>query len=331
MFHVEWLKHEKSYGKLYIEPLERGYGHTVGNALRRVLLSSIEGCAPIGVRIDGVLHEFSTIPGVKEDVVDIVLNLKGLVVKIYNAELKTISMEKRGPKVITAGDFIPDNDVEIINPDLYIATLDNEDSVLRMDLVIQRGKGYVTADKLKGTFTSVGYIPMDAFFSPVRRVNYRVENTRVGQVTDFERVIVELWTNGSVTPGEAVLQASRILRDNYDTLTRLLESELQQMIFREDLEMQITEETPAVVIPESSVEEGIPIESLGLASRIVNILKRQGIRTAEDLSKKTPKELKSIKNIGDKMVQEIEEKLRNVGYTLKEEEVKKDETSQEGK
>lgn len=327
MFHVEWLKHEKSYGKLYIEPLERGYGHTVGNALRRVLLSSIEGCAPIGVRIDGVLHEFSTIPGVKEDVVDIVLNLKGLVVKIYNAELKTISMEKRGPKVITAGDFIPDNDVEIINPDLYIATLDNEDSVLRMDLVIQRGKGYVTADKLKGTFTSVGYIPMDAFFSPVRRVNYRVENTRVGQVTDFERVIVELWTNGSVTPGEAVLQASRILRDNYDTLTRLLESELQQMIFREDLEMQITEETPAVVIPESSVEEGIPIESLGLASRIVNILKRQGIRTAEDLSKKTPKELKSIKNIGDKMVQEIEEKLRNVGYTLKEEEVKKDATS----
>ncbi|MCX7796082.1 MAG: DNA-directed RNA polymerase subunit alpha [bacterium] len=330
MFHVEWLKHEKSYGKLYIEPLERGYGHTVGNTLRRVLLSSIEGCAPIGVRIDGVLHEFSTIPGVKEDVVDIILNLKGLVVKLYNTEFKTISIEKRGPRVITAGDFIPDSDVEIINPDLYIATLDNEDSVLRMDLVIQRGKGYVTADKLKGTFTSVGYTPMDAFFSPVRRVSYKVENTRVGQVTDFERVIVELWTNGSVTPGEAVLQASRILRDNYDTLTRLLESELQQLIFREDLEIQVPEETSTIVIPEPSVEEGISIESLGLASRIVNILKRQGIKTAEELSKKTPKELKSIKNIGDKMVQEIEEKLRKFGYTLKEEEVKKDASSQEG-
>ncbi len=327
MFHVEWLKHEKSYGKLYIEPLERGYGHTIGNALRRVLLSSIEGCAPIGVRIDGVLHEFSTIPGVKEDVVDIILNLKGLVVKLYNTELKTISIEKRGPKVITAGDFIPDSDVEIINPDLYIATLDNEDSVLRMDLVIQRGKGYVTADKLKGTFTSVGYIPIDAFFSPVRQVNYKVENTRVGQVTDFERIVVELWTNGSITPGEAVLQASRILRDNYDTLTRLLESELQQMIFREDLEMQVSGEMSTVITSEPLVEEGRSIESLGLSSRIINILKRQGIRTAEDLSKKTPKELKSIKNIGDKMVQEIEEKLKNFGYTLKEEEVNKDATS----
>lgn len=327
MFHVEWLKHEKSYGKLYIEPLERGYGHTIGNALRRVLLSSIEGCAPIGVRIDGVLHEFSTIPGVKEDVVDIILNLKGLVVKLYNTELKTISIEKRGPKVITAGDFIPDSDVEIINPDLYIATLDNEDSVLRMDLVIQRGKGYVTADKLKGTFTSVGYIPMDAFFSPVRQVNYKVENTRVGQVTDFERIIVELWTNGSITPGEAVLQASRILRDNYDTLTRLLESELQQLIFREDLEMQVSEGMSTVITSELPPGEGISIESLGLSSRIINILKRQGIRTAEDLSKKTPKELKSIKNIGDKMVQEIEEKLKSVGYTLKEEEVNKDATS----
>ncbi|MBC7319333.1 DNA-directed RNA polymerase subunit alpha [bacterium] len=327
MFHVEWLKHEKSYGKLYIEPLERGYGHTVGNALRRVLLSSIEGCAPIGVRIDGVLHEFSTIPGVKEDVVDIILNLKGLVVKLYNTELKTISIEKRGPRVVTAGDFIPDSDVEIINPDLYIATLDNEDSVLRMDLVIQRGKGYVTADKLKGTFTSVGYIPMDAFFSPVRRVSYKVENTRVGQVTDFERVVLEMWTNGSVTPGEALLQASRILRDNYDTLTRLLESELQQMIFREDLGLQVTEEPSIIDISEPPTEEGTPIESLGLASRIVNILKRQGIHTVEALSKKTPKELKSIKNIGDKMVQEIEEKLKSFGYTLKGEEVKKDATS----
>lgn len=327
MFHVEWLKHEKSYGKLYIEPLDRGYGHTVGNTLRRVLLSSIEGCAPIGVRIDGVLHEFSTIPGVKEDVVDIILNLKGLVVKLYNTELKTISIEKRGPRIVTAGDFIPDSDVEIINPDLYIATLDNEDSVLRMDLVIQRGKGYVTADKLKGTFTSVGYIPMDAFFSPVRRVSYRVENTRVGQVTDFERVVLEIWTNGSVTPGEALLQASKILRDNYDTLTRLLESELQQMIFREDLGLQVTEEPPIIDVSEPPTEEGTPIESLGLASRIVNILKRQGIHTVEALSKKTPKELKSIKNIGDKMVQEIEEKLKNIGYALKEEEVRKDATS----
>ena len=328
MFHVEWLKHEKTYGKLYIEPLERGYGHTIGNALRRVLLSSIEGCAPIGVRIDGVLHEFSTIPGVKEDVVDIILNLKGLVVKLYNTELKTISLEKRGPRVVTAGDFVPDSDVEIINPDLYIATLDNEDSVLRMDLAIQRGKGYMTAEKLKGTFTSVGYIPMDAFFSPVRQVSYKVENTRVGQVTDFERVVLDIWTNGAITPGEALLQASRILRDNYDTLTRLLESELQQLIFREDLGIQVPEEVPATEVASFLAEEGTPIESLGLALRIVNILKRSGIHTVEALTRKTPKELKSLKNIGDKMVEEIKEKLQKAGYSLRqEEEVKKDATS----
>lgn len=327
MFHVEWLKHEKDYGQLYIEPLERGYGHTVGNALRRVLLSSIEGCAPIGIRIDGVLHEFSTIPGVKEDVVDIVLNLKGLVVKLHNSEIKTISIEKRGPRIVTAGDFIPDSDVEIINPDLYIATLDNEDSVLRMDLVIQRGKGYVPADRLKGTFTSVGYIPMDAFFSPVRQVSYRVENTRVGQITDFERVVLDIWTNGAVTPAEALLKASRILRDNYDNLTRLLESELQHLIFKEDLAIQVPEEVPVEITPIIQ-ESGTPIESLGLPSRIVNLLKRGGIHTVESLIEKTPKEIKSIKNIGEKMLLEIEEKLRNAGYSLKQEEgVNKDASS----
>ncbi|HHV81004.1 MAG TPA: DNA-directed RNA polymerase subunit alpha [bacterium] len=319
MFHVEWLKHEKNYGQLYIEPLERGYGHTVGNALRRVLLSSIEGCAPIGVRIDGVLHEFSTIPGVKEDVVDILLNLKGLVVRLHNSELKTISIEKRGPKIITAEDFIPDSDVEIINPDLYIATLDNEDSVLRMDVVIQRGKGYVSADKLKGTFTSVGYIPMDAFFSPVKQVSYKVENTRVGQITDFERVVLDIWTNGAITPAESLLSASRILKDSYDNLTRLLESELQHLIFREDLAAHIPEETPVEISPVTQ-ESGTPIESLGLSLRIVNLLKRGGIHTVESLIEKTPKEIKSIKNIGDKMLLEIEEKLRNAGYILKQEE-----------
>ncbi len=327
MFHVEWLKHENNYGQLYIEPLERGYGHTIGNALRRVLLSSIEGCAPIGVRIDGVLHEFSTIPGVKEDVVDIILNLKGLVVRLHNSEIKTISIEKRGPRVVTAEDFIPDNDVEIINPDLYIATLDNEDSVLRMDVVIQRGKGYVAADKHKGTFTTVGYIPMDAFFSPVRRVSYRVENTRVGQITDFERVVLDIWTNGSITPAEALLRASRILRENYDNLTRLLESELQHLIFREDLALQIPSEVP-METPFIFQETGTPIESLGLHSKIVNILKRSGIHTVESLTEKTPKEIRSIKNIGEKMLAEIEEKLRNAGYSLRqEEEVNKDASS----
>lgn len=327
MFHVEWLRHEKNYGQVYIEPLERGYGHTIGNALRRVLLSSIEGCAPIGVRIDGVLHEFSTIPGVKEDVVDIILNLKGLVVRLHNSEIKTISMEKRGPKIITAEDFIPDSDVEIINPDLYIATLDNEDSVLRMDVVIQRGKGYVTADKLKGMFTTVGYIPMDAFFSPVKKVNYRVENTRVGQITDFERVVLDIWTNGSVAPAEALLMASKILKEDYDNLTRLLESELQHLIFREDLAIQIPEEASEEVQPVVQVT-GTPIESLGLSSKIVNLLKRNGIHTIESLIEKSPKEIKSIKNIGDKMLSEIEEKLRNAGYSLRKEEgVKKDASS----
>lgn len=326
MFHVEWLKHENNYGQLYIEPLERGYGHTIGNALRRVLLSSIEGCAPIGVRIDGVLHEFSTIPGVKEDVVDIILNLKGLVVRLHNSEIKTISIEKRGPKIVTAEDFIPDNEVEIINPDLYIATLDNEDSVLRMDVVIQRGKGYVTADKLKGTFTTVGYIPMDAFFSPVKRVSYRVENTRVGQITDFERVVLDIWTNGSIAPAEALLRASRILRENYDNLTRLLESELQHLIFREDLALQIPREVP-METPFVFQDTGTPIESLGLHSKIINLLKRSGIHTVESLIERTPKEIRSIKNIGEKMLAEIEEKLRNAGYSLKQEEVNKDASS----
>jgi len=323
MFHVEWLEHERNYGKLYIEPLERGYGHTIANTLRRVLLSSIEGVAPVGVRIDGVLHEFSTIPGVKEDVVEIILNLKGLIVKLYNTELKTISVEKRGPKIVTAGDFIPDNDVEIVNPDLHIATLDNEDSVLRMDLVLQRGKGYVSSEKLKGMFTTVGYIPMDAFYSPVKQVSYKVENTRVGQVTDFERIVLEIWTDGSVLPGEALLQASETLKENYDMLSRLVESELQRILFKEEVPPQIVEEiTPTNVL----VSDETPIENLHLPLKILNLLKRNGIHTVQALTQKSYKEIKAIKNIGDKMTKEIEKELQAVGYSLRkdEEEVKKD-------
>jgi len=323
MFHVEWLEHERNYGKLYIEPLERGYGHTIANTLRRVLLSSIEGVAPVGVRIDGVLHEFSTIPGVKEDVVEIILNLKGLIVKLYNTELKTISVEKRGPKIVTAGDFIPDNDVEIVNPDLHIATLDNEDSVLRMDLVLQRGKGYVSSEKLKGMFTTVGYIPMDAFYSPVKQVSYKVENTRVGQVTDFERIVLEIWTDGSVLPGEALLQASETLKENYDMLSRLVESELQRILFKEEVPPQIVEEiTPTNVL----VSDETLIENLHLPLKILNLLKRNGIHTVQALTQKSYKEIKAIKNIGDKMTKEIEKELQAAGYSLRkdEEEVKKD-------
>ncbi|MGB9681959.1 MAG: DNA-directed RNA polymerase subunit alpha [bacterium] len=323
MFHLEWLEHRKDYGRLYIEPLERGYGHTIANALRRVLLSSIEGVAPVGVRIDGVLHEFSTIPGVKEDVVEIILNLKGLIVKLHNTELKTISMEKRGPMVVTAGNFIPDNDVEILNPELHIATLDDEDAVLRMDLVLQRGKGYVSSEKLKGMFTTVGYIPMDAFYSPVRQVSYKVENTRVGQVTDFERIVLEIWTNGSVLPGEAFVEASRILKENYDMLSKLAESELQHMLFREELIQAEEEVTPTHI---SSVLEETPIENLHLPLKIVNLLKRNGIHTIQALTQKSYKEIKSIKNIGDKMIKEIEKELEAAGYSLRkdEDEVKKD-------
>jgi DNA-directed RNA polymerase subunit alpha len=323
MFHVEWLEHRKDYGKLYVEPLERGYGHTIANALRRALLSSIEGVAPVGVRIDGVLHEFSTIPGVKEDVVEIILNLKGLIVKLHNTELKTISMEKRGPKVVTAGDFIPDNDVEIVNPDLPIATLDNEDSILRMDLVLQRGKGYVSAEKLKGMFTTVGYIPMDAFYSPVKQVSYKVENTRVGQVTDFERIILEVWTNGSVLPGEALFQASKILKENYDILSKLVESELQRILFKEEISQLEEEEMAPQNIP---ISDEIPIENLHLPLKILNLLKRNGIHTIQALTQKSYKEIKGIKNIGDKMIKEIEKELQAAGYSLRkdEEEVKKD-------
>jgi DNA-directed RNA polymerase subunit alpha len=323
MFHLEWLEHRKDYGKLYIEPLERGYGHTIANALRRVLLSSIEGVAPVGVRIDGVLNEFSTLPGVKEDVVEIILNLKGLIVKLHNTELKTISMEKRGPKTVTAGDFIPDNDVEIVNPELHIATLDNEDSVLRMDLVLQRGKGYVSSEKLKGMFTTVGYIPMDAFYSPVKQVSYKVENTRVGQVTDFERIVLEIWTNGSVLPGEAFLEASRILRENYDMLSKLAESELQHMLFREELAQMEEEVIPTSISP---MPEETPIENLHLPLKIINLLKRNGIHTIQALTQKSSKEIRSIKNIGDKMVKEIEKELEAAGYSLRkdEDEVKKD-------
>ncbi|MGC8718121.1 MAG: DNA-directed RNA polymerase subunit alpha, partial [bacterium] len=293
------------------------------NALRRVLLSSIEGVAPVGVRIDGVLHEFSTIPGVKEDVVEIILNLKGLIVKLHNTELKTISMEKRGPMVVTAGNFIPDNDVEILNPELHIATLDDEDAVLRMDLVLQRGKGYVSSEKLKGMFTTVGYIPMDAFYSPVRQVSYKVENTRVGQVTDFERIVLEIWTNGSVLPGEAFVEASRILKENYDMLSKLAESELQHMLFREELIQAEEEVTPTHI---SSVLEETPIENLHLPLKIVNLLKRNGIHTIQALTQKSYKEIKSIKNIGDKMIKEIEKELEAAGYSLRkdEDEVKKD-------
>ncbi|MEB3299082.1 MAG: DNA-directed RNA polymerase subunit alpha [Candidatus Sericytochromatia bacterium] len=292
-----------TYSKFVAEPLERGYGTTLGNALRRVLLSGIEGAAITAMRINGVAHEFTSIPGVVEDVIDIVLNLKGVVVKMHGGDTKTAHLAVHGfTGVVTAGMIQTDADVEVINPEWPIATLDG--GSLEMEFQIERGKGFVTAERNRRPNQAVGVIPIDSIFMPVRKVNYLVEDTRVGQMTDFDRLILETWTTGSVNATEAISLAADILIRQFDVFA--------------DMARDVIGGGSRSSKDESGKPQptDMPIEELELSVRAYNCLKRANIYTVGDLLKKTERDLMDIKNFGKKSAEEVIERMRSLGYNM---------------
>ncbi len=291
------------YGKFVVEPLERGFGHTLGNSLRRVLLSSLPGVAVSSVHIEGVQHEFSTVPGVKEDVTEIILNLKGLAVKMYTDNPKQVVVDVKGPCVLTAGDINVDDEVEIINPDLHIATL-NEDAHLQMQLMLEKGRGYVSADKNKNASMPIGVIPMDSIFTPIRKVNYTVEDTRVGQITDYDRLTLEIWTNGTLKPEEAISGAAKILSEHLSLFVSLT-----------DQVMPVS-----MVQPEDDKKEKVlemTIEELDLSVRAYNCLKRAGINSVAELVQRNQEDMMKVRNLGRKSLEEVEQKLEALGLGLR--------------
>ncbi|MEB3223017.1 MAG: DNA-directed RNA polymerase subunit alpha [Candidatus Sericytochromatia bacterium] len=293
------------YSRFVAEPLERGYGTTLGNALRRVLLSDLEGAAITAIRIDGVPHEFSTIPGVSEDVVDVVLNLKGVVLKLHGSEAKSahIKVSREGP--VTAGDIIVDPDVEVLNPDWHIATLDAGAS-LEMELHIERGKGFVPAERNRKAQQTVGVIPIDAIYMPVRKVNYTIEDTRVGQSVDFDRLNLEVWSNGSVTAEEALSKAAELLIEQFRPFA---------LLGRDESELAGIDHVAGPSGGGSSPLD-LSIEELELSVRAYNCLKRANIYTVGDLLKKSERELMDIKNFGKKSADEVIERLKAFGYSM---------------
>ncbi|PLX31288.1 MAG: DNA-directed RNA polymerase subunit alpha [Clostridiales bacterium] len=299
------MSDEGTYGKIVVEPLERGYGITIGNSLRRILLSSLPGVAVKWIKIDGVLHEFSTVAGVSEDVVDIILNLKELSAKIHSDEsVKEVRIEKKGPGIITAGDIVADADVEILNPDMYIATID-EDAEMNMVLGISRGRGYVSAEGNKDEEMPIGVIPVDSIYTPVKKVNYKVEDTRVGHVTDFDKLTLEVWTDGSISPDEAVSLGSKIMNEHLNLFICLTES-------ISDVEIMVEKEEDK---KEKVLE--MTIEELDLSVRSYNCLKRAGINTVEDLIQKTEDDMMKVRNLGKKSLEEVREKLIELELVLK--------------
>ena len=292
-----------SYGKFVVEPLERGYGTTLGNSLRRILLSSLPGTAVTTIKIDGVQHEFSTIPGVKEDVTEIVLNIKGIVAKLYSEGVKTVYIEASGEGEVTAGDIKTDSDVEILNPDHHLATLGPE-ATLNMELTLSQGRGYVTADKNKPAQAVIGLIPVDSVYTPVRKVNYFVENTRVGDATDYDKLTLEVWTNGTISARDAVSLGARILVDHFTLFTDLSETMGSKATVVEKAEAQ-----------RDKVLE-LTIEELDLSVRSFNCLKRANINTVEDLISKTEDEMMKVRNLGRKSLEEVINKLAMMGLSL---------------
>ncbi|MEG1107653.1 MAG: DNA-directed RNA polymerase subunit alpha [Oscillospiraceae bacterium] len=294
---------DDSYGKYIVEPLERGYGTTLGNSLRRVLLSSLPGTAVTSVKIAGVQHEFSTIPGVKEDVTEIVLNIKGIIAKLHCDGPKTVYIEASGECEVCARDIRADADVEVANPDLHIATLGPEAS-LSMELVIDHGRGYVVAEKNKGGPQIIGSIPVDSIYSPVLKVNYAVENTRVGNKTDYDKLTIEVWTDKTITPRDAVSLGAKILCDHFTLFTDLSETIGSESTVKEKVETQ-----------RDKVLE-MTIEELDLSVRSFNCLKRANINTVEDLIGKTQDEMIKVRNLGRKSLEEVEHKLTMMGLNL---------------
>lgn len=294
---------DDSYGKYVIEPLERGYGTTLGNSLRRVLLSSLPGTAVTSIRISGIQHEFSTIPGVKEDVTEIVLNIKRIIARLHSDEPKTVYIEASGEGEVTAGDIKADGEVEILNPELHIATL-GPDASLSMELTLDHGRGYVPADKNKNPQQIIGTIPVDSIYTPVLKVNYAVENTRVGNQTDFDKLTLEVWTDRTISPRDAVSLGAKILVDHFTLFTDLSDSIGSRSTVVEKVETQ-----------RDKVLE-MTIEELDLSVRSFNCLKRANINTVEDLISKTQDEMIKVRNLGRKSLEEVEHKLAMMGLSL---------------
>ncbi len=298
---------ESAYGTFVVEPLERGFGTTLGNSLRRVLLSSLPGYAITSVKIDNVLHEFSTIPNVKEDVTEIVLNLKGVILKIHGDGPKIMYIEANGSGEITAGDIKADSEVEILNPEHHIATLDADAHVV-MELTADKGRGYVSSDRNKQTLEpKIGVIAIDSIYTPVLKVNYTVDNTRVGQITDYDKLTVDVWTDGTISAKDAVSYAAKILTDHLDLFVQLSEeiSNTEIMVDKDDCDgVQVLATT---------------IEELDLSVRSFNCLKRAGINTVEDLINKTEDDMMKVRNLGKKSLEEVIAKLKSLGLSLRDE------------
>ena len=301
------LAPDGTYGKVILEPLERGYGTTIGNSLRRVLLSSLPGYAITSVKIDGVLHEFSTIPGVKEDVTEIVLNLKSVILKIHGEDPKTVYIEANGAGVVTAGDISHDSEVEILNPDLHICTLD-EDAHVSMELTVDKGRGYVSAERIKQLLNPpIGVIAVDSIYTPVLKVNYTVDNTRVGQITDYDKLTLEVWTNQTISVTDAVSLGAKFLNEHLSLFSGLSDEAYETEIMvdsQDDDNRKILEMT---------------IEELDLSVRSFNCLKRAGVNTVEDLTTKTEDDMMKVRNLGKKSLDEVVAKLHSFGLDLRSE------------
>ncbi len=297
------MSEDKSYGRFVIEPLERGYGITLGNSMRRILLSSLPGAAVTGIKIDGVLHEFSTIPGVVEDVTEIILNIKGLSIKMFGNEPKTIYIDVSDQRAITGKDIIVDSDVEILNPDHHIATTNGQQKVY-IEMSIDSGRGYLSADKNKQPHQPIGYIPIDSIFTPVVKVNYAVENTRVGQSIEFDKLAIDVWTNGTIAPDEALSLGAKVLNEHLNLFIDLSDN---------------ARSTEVLVQKEESKNDRaneMTIEELELSVRAYNSLKRAGINTVTELLNRSEDEMAKVRNLGRKSLEEVINKLDSLGYTF---------------
>ena len=301
------IPEDPSYGKYVVEPLERGYGMTLGNSLRRILLSSLPGYAATSVKIQGVQHEFSTIPGVTEDVTEIVLNVKRIITKLHCAGVKTVHIDAVGPCEVTAGDIKADAEVEILNPDLHICTL-GPDATFNMELTLSQGRGYVSSDRNKNAQMPIGVIPIDSIYSPVKKVNYTVEPTRVGDKTDFDKLTLEVWTDSTITAKDAVSLGAKILSDHLTVFTNLSDSVatsstvVEKVADRPDAKLAMT------------------IDELDLSVRSFNCLKRANINTVADLINKTGEDMMKVRNMGKKSLDEVQKKLEMMGLSLASEE-----------
>lgn len=293
-----------TYGKFVIEPLERGFGTTLGNSLRRILLSSLPGAAVTSLKIDGVLHEFSAVPGVSEDVIDLILNVKGLAIKMHGDNTRILKIDAQGVDEVVAGDIITDADIEILNPDHHIAYI-GDDNRFYMEMTVEKGRGYVTAERNKQSGQPIGIIPIDSIFTPIKKVNYVIENTRVGQITDYDRLIFEVWTNGTTKPDEAISLGAKILSEHLKLFITLTEhvGNVEIMVEKEeDKKEKVLEMT---------------IEELDLSVRSFNCLKRAGINTVEELTQRTEEDMMKVRNLGRKSLEEVQQKLEALELSLK--------------